>query len=65
MSNDGFRVTIDRRGGRFYWTLNDRGEQHEGKRGYDSIIEAATEANTYRSHVNLFKEKRGARTAEI
>jgi hypothetical protein len=60
MNNDGLRITIDRHGSKFHWTITDRGLQYEGNRGYDSISQAAHEAEQFHRQVKasrLAKEK--------
>jgi hypothetical protein len=49
MSNDGVRIVIDRRGGHYFWTLTEHGEEHKGQRGYATIAEAADDAVVFRS----------------
>ena len=46
MSNDGFRVVIDRRGQLYFWTLNLAGEQYEGPRGAPTMGLAAEDAGS-------------------
>jgi len=53
MNNDGLRITIDRHGSKFHWTITDRGLQYEGNRGYDSISQAAHEAEQFHRQVKL------------
>ena len=49
--NDGFRVTIDRRGGSFYWEFNLLGERYSAPRGEPTIIHAAEAADSYRRRI--------------
>ena len=66
MSNDGFRITIDRRGGHYFFCFTDLGELHESKRGYYSISAAAQEAEQYIRQMKLgrhFAKQREARAA--
>src|SRR5215467_1625909 len=66
MPNDGLRITIDMRGGKFYWTITDLGFQYDSNRGYDSIVDAAHEAAQYHRQVKLgrhFRKQREARLA--
>jgi hypothetical protein len=61
MSNDGFRITIDRRGSHYFFSFTDLGELHESKRGYDSITAAGQEAEHYIRQMKLarwFRSKR-------
>ena len=46
--NDGLRVVLDLRGGKFWWTLNERGEQHESGRGYSTLHECVEHCELYR-----------------
>jgi hypothetical protein len=55
MSNDGFRVVLDRRGSLFYCSFTAAGEEHQSPRGYPTITEAADEADTYRRHLDLVR----------
>jgi len=67
MNNDGLRITIDRHGSKFHWTITDRGLQYEGNRGYDSISQAAHEAEQFHRQVKLagwLKKKRAAAVAD-
>jgi hypothetical protein len=64
--NDGFRVTIDRRGSQYYWTLNLNGEIHEGPRGSPTMGLAAEDADIFRKQLDLsrhFKQERLKREA--
>jgi len=66
MGNEGLRITIDMRGGRFYWIITDLGFQYDGSRGFDSIVDAAHDAAQYHRQVKLgryFRKKREARLA--
>jgi hypothetical protein len=36
--NDGMRIALDLRGGNYWRTLTERGEQHESSRGYTTPI---------------------------
>jgi hypothetical protein len=46
MSNNGFRLTIDRRGPNcFYWVLSVRGEEFEGK--CEQSVQLAADAADY------------------
>lgn len=65
MSNDGFRVVIDRRGSQHFWTLTVNGEQHEGPRGSPTMGLAAENADVFRKQLDLsryFKQKRQKRS---
>ena len=46
--NEGLRIVLDLRGGKFWWTLTERGEQHESRRGYSTLHEAVEHAELYR-----------------
>lgn len=62
--NDGFRVTIDRRGSVFYWELTMQGERYGAPRGEPTIALAAEAADNYRRQIELswhFKKQREAR----
>jgi len=61
--NDGLRVVLDRRGGRYFWTLHESGELHEGKRGYDTPIEAVNEADQDRRQIDLWRHVKNKRSA--
>ena len=66
--NDGLRCTIDRRSGRYFWSITDLGELHEDKRGYDTSIEAVNEADQYRRQIELgryFKNRRSATSRSL
>ena len=63
MSNDGFRVVLDRRDGRYWWSFTNTGEEHKGNRGYSTIAEAATEADIYRRQVELARHVKAKRIA--
>ncbi|MGE5162863.1 MAG: hypothetical protein ACM3IH_02420 [Sphingobacteriales bacterium] len=66
VSNDGFRVVIDRRGSQHFWTLTVNGEQHEGPRGSPTMGLAAENADVFRKQLDLsryFKQKRQKREA--
>ena len=66
MSNDGFRVVIDRRGQLYFWTLNLAGEQYEGPRGAPTMGLAAEDADVFRKQLDLsrhFKQERQKREA--
>jgi hypothetical protein len=41
MSNDGYRIIIDRNGGKFYWSYTLSGEQYEGNRAEPTVLHAA------------------------
>src|SRR5262245_26213392 len=34
------RITLDQRGKLFFWSLTERGEQHESFRGYTTLLES-------------------------
>ena len=36
--NEGMRIALDLRGGNYWWTLTERGEQHESSRGYTTLL---------------------------
>ena len=62
LSNDGLRYIIDRRGNRYYWSFNDLGEEYKSQRGYETPLEAVSEADQYRRMIagRYFKAKRSA-----
>jgi hypothetical protein len=48
MGNAGLRFVIEQRDDRrFYFSYTDRGQLHEGTRGYTTLVEAAEEATVY------------------
>ena len=53
MPNDGCRITIDRRDGKYYLTLTLNGDQHTDNRGYMSPGECATAGDDYRRQIEL------------
>lgn len=66
MSNDGFRVVIDRRGQLYFWTLNLAGEQYEGPRDAPTMGLAAEDVDVFRKQLDLsrhFKQERQKREA--
>ena len=60
--NDGLRITLDRRGRLFYWTLTEHGQEHSSSRGYTTLVEAVEQADLYRQALKFGrwreKEKR-------
>jgi len=52
-----------RRDGRYWWSFTERGDLHEAKRGYDNIVEAANEADTYRRQRELARHISAKRIA--
>src|SRR5262249_43435017 len=61
--NDGLRYTIDRRSGRYFWSLTDLGELHQGKRGFDTPLEAVSDADQYRRKIELGPDVKAKRAA--
>lgn len=53
MSNNGFRVVIDRRGSQYFWSLTVNGEQYEGPRGSPTMGLAAEDADVFRKQLTL------------
>jgi len=47
------RITLDQRGKLFFWSLTERGEQHESFRGYTTLLESCRDL--YRRLLGLAK----------
>jgi len=54
---------IDRRSGRYFWSLTALGELHEGKRGFDTPIEVVNDADQYRRMIELGRYVKNKRAA--
>lgn len=66
--NDGLRFVIDRRDGRYWWQFTELGQEYRSNRRYDTILDAASEADLYHRPIKLgryFKANRLAASRSL
>jgi len=66
MSNSGFRLVIELRGGSYFWEVTCGGEQYKSQRGYPTVLESADAAELQRRAIGnaaAFKFKKQVRAA--